>query len=314
MSHDSPSRRLRPLGLLALLPLALLPSCQTEALAERRMLAVSATPPTPAPSTGEDREQLLERLTPPERDAPADARTAAGGVLWTLVSQGAGEPPEPDQSVTADVTVWRTDGSLVFSTFSDVAGITFDLKRLPQGLRAELVQVRPGGHARFWLPASALASWKPTEWPDTDLIIDYQLIEPRPARSSGSLRAPPQSAVAFPPPPPGEPPVAAQKTPEGIAHLALREGQSRAPASSSTLQLRVNAWTLRGLMVSPLVEGHALALRLDRAPAVLRPLLAGMKAGGVERLWLPAALADSVLPSTDGKPTVVDIELVEIQG
>jgi hypothetical protein len=80
------------------------------------------------------------------------------------------------------------------------------------------------------------------------------------------------------------------------------------------LKLRINAWTVRALMVSKLVEGHELAIRLDRASPLLRPTLAKMKAGGVERLWLPASLADSVLPQTEGKPTVIDVELLEING
>jgi len=324
VSYDVLSRRIKPVALIALVSAAALPSCQTEALVERRMQAVSAKAPTPAPAapghpaSAAERKKVFDALRAPERDPPANARTAPGGVLWTLLAGGAGEPPSPDQSVTADVTVWKTDGTLVFSTYRELAGLTFDLKRLPQTLRAELAQVRPGGHARFWFPASALVSWKPSEWPDEDLIIDYELIEARPAAtvqvSAGWHAKGSGTASVFPPPAPGEPPETAQKTPEGIIHLALREGNSEAPAGSATLKLRINAWTLRGLMVSELIEGHELSMRLDRAPAVLRPMLARMKAGGVERLWLPAELADSVLPSTDGKPTVVDVELLEIQG
>lgn len=323
MNYDVLSRRIKPIGWIALVSATVLPSCQTEALAERRMQAVSANAPTPSPAppkvaTREERKALLDALGRPERDAPADARTAAGGVLWELLSPGAGDPPRPDQAVNADVTVWKTDGSLVFSTYEDVAGLTFDLRRLPEGLRAELVQVRPGGHARFWLPASALSGWRPDEWPDEDLIIDYKLIQARSASSQKGRAAPhqklPTGVSTFPPPAPGGPPETARKTANGIAHLSLREGAHGAPTSSDTLKLRINAWTVRGLMVSKLLEGHELAIRLDRAPTVLRPTLAGMRAGGVERLWLPASVADSVLPSTEGKPTVIDVELVEVQG
>lgn len=261
---------------------------------------------------------MLDRLTRPERDAPADARTAAGGVLWTLLAAGTGAPPDPDQAVTADVTVWSTDSSLVFSTYDDVAGLTFELQRLPPGLRAEVVQVRPGGHARFWLPASALSGWKPSEWPSDDLIIDYQLIQARsgPTRqvSVVSPEKPPAASAPILPPAPGEPPAAARRTEDGVAHLSLREGANALPAHSDTLKLRINAWTVRALMVSKLLEGHELAIRLDRTSPLLRPTLARMKAGGVERLWLPASLADSVLPQTDGKPTVIDVELLDISG
>jgi FKBP-type peptidyl-prolyl cis-trans isomerase len=320
VNYDVLSRRIKPIVLLALLPAAALPSCHTDALTERRMQAVSANSPTPSPAapkvaTREERKATLNAIARPERDAPADARTAAGGVLWTLSSAGAGEPPSPDQAVNAEVTVWKTDGSLVYSTYEDAAGLTFDLRRLPQALRAELVQVRPGGRARFWLPASALAGWKPDEWPDEDLIIDYQLIQTRPPQqvSLASRQTVAGTSPAFPPPAPGEPPPTARRTHDGIAHLSLREGEHTSPIHSDTLRLRINAWTIRALMVSKLVEGHELALRLDRAAPLLRPTLARMKAGGVERLWLPASLADSVLPSTDKKnPTVIDVELVDI--
>lgn len=322
VSYDVLPGRIKPIGLIALLTAAALPSCQTEELAERRMQAVSANVPTLDPAEPRlaiqaERKAALRALKPPERDPPADARTAAGGVLWALLEGGAGEPPGPDPAVTADVTVWKTNGSLVFSTYRDMAGVTFALQRLPQALRTELAQVRPGGHARFWLPASALIGWKPSEWPDEDLIIDYELIQTRPAATAQvSMTSPKGSGAtaAFAPPAPGEPPATAEQTPEGLSHLALREGNGEAPASSASLKMRINAWTVRGLMVSKLLEGHELVMRLDRAPAMLRPMLSRMKAGGVERLWLPAELADSVLPSTDGKPTVVDVELLEIRG
>jgi hypothetical protein len=322
VNYDVLSRRIKPIALLAIVSAAALPSCQTEALAERRTQAVSANSPTldpaaPKVAIRQERKAILDALARPERDPPANARTAAGGVLWALLSAGAGDPPGLDQAVNADVTVWKTDGSLVFSTYNELAGMTFDLRRLPLVLRAELVQVRPGGHARFWLPASALSGWKPDEWPNEDLIIDYQLIQARPSSAQKAAVAghqkPPGASPAFPPPAPGEPPDTARQT-QGIAHLSLRDGENALPTHSDTLKLRINAWTVRGLMVSKLLEGHELALRLDRAPSVLRPTLAKMKAGGVERLWLPANVADSVLPSTEGRPTVIDVELLDISG
>ena len=73
MNYDVLSRGIKPAALIGLLSgAAALPRCQTEALAERRMQAVSANAPTPAPAppkvaTRAERKAIFDQLKPPER-------------------------------------------------------------------------------------------------------------------------------------------------------------------------------------------------------------------------------------------------------
>src|SRR5688572_8771033 len=126
----------------------------------------AATPAPPPEGSPRVRKSILEGLRPPAATAPEEARTGPGGVRWLLLSPGAGTPPGPERAVTAEVSTWTRNGRLAYTTYADGGGLTFDLKVLPDGLRHELAQLPPGAKARFWMPASSLAGWKPESWPN----------------------------------------------------------------------------------------------------------------------------------------------------
>jgi hypothetical protein len=289
-----------------------------EAPAATEQATGAATPAPPHVGSARLRKDILATLRPPAAAPPLDARTAPGGVRWLLLAPGAGAPPGPERSVNAEVTTWTRNGKLAYTTYADGGGLTFDLRALPAGLRKELAQLPPGAKARFWMPASSLVGWKPELWPNEDLIIEYEVLEVRQGSTVQVTAAPGilsgGSSSGYPAPEPGKPPAGATEQPGGIAQLELRGGQGSTARAGSTLRLKLDAWTQSGLIVSRLIARHELSMQLDSAPDVLKPILAQLKPGGVRRVWLPAALAATVLPATEGKPAVLDIELVEIRG
>ncbi len=307
-------------GMAAAISGAGLLSCRSRAEAPRPTEEAqrAATPAPPPPGSPRLRQGILKTLRPPAATPPADARTGPGGVRWLLLAPGTGTPPGPENAVTAEVTTWTQNGQLAYTTYADGGGLTFDLRALPEGLRNELGRLPPGAKARFWMPASSLVGWKPETWANEDLIIEYEVVDVKAGStvqvSSGPGVVSGSSSSGYPPPQPGKPPAGAVETPEGIAQLELRPGKGAMARAGATLQLKLDAWTQSGLIVSRLIQSHELSMSLSSAPESLKPILTTLRPGEVRRIWLTPALAAGVLPSTDGNPAVLDIELLQIRG
>lgn len=289
-------------------------ACETEAASARAEPAATSAARSGAARKDAQRKRV-EDLTAPPPNPPADARTSAGGVRWVLLAAGAGAPPGPEQSVTAEITTWTRDGRLAFTTYADGGGATFGLGALPAGFRKELTQLPPGAKARFWIPASALAGWKPEPWPSEDLIVDYELVKVgEPARVRVSTRDGVVLGGGSSFPAPGAtPPPHASKAPGGISHVELRAGQGPAVQANATLKVRLDAWSLSESSVSRVLQAQEVSMRVDSAPELLRAILLTLRPGGARRVWLPPELAQSVLPAAENKPAVLDLELLEIR-
>lgn len=119
--------------------------------------------------------------------AEGERQTTESGLVWTLLTPGDGDLPQPGDRVTLHYEARLADGT-VFGTTRDGRPFSADVTRdwLIPGLFEGIQLVRPGAKARFEIPA-ALAfgvGGKPSREdgkppvvpPDTDVVYEVEVI------------------------------------------------------------------------------------------------------------------------------------------
>jgi hypothetical protein len=249
------------------------------------------------------------------RLAPPQALTGPDGVRWLTLAPGEGARPAADSAVTAELTVWQMDGTLIFSTWSGPGPTHFTLSTPPPFVRDQVRALGRGGRARGYFPRGTVASWGSPAWRDLALIMEIEIVAvgtTSAVRIQEVTRGP---AYRFPLPDAAGPPAAAERLPDAaIPYLFLARGQGRRPAATARLRLVVTAWPVGSLAVGdPLLRERESVTTLARAGAPLSSMLARMVVGDTVRLWLDPAQARDALPETAGREVVVDLTLAAVE-
>lgn len=258
-----------------------------------------------------------EQLEPPPLSPPADALSVPGGGHWKQLRAGTGAGPRPDQLVTAEVSVWGTDGKLAESSRTIRGPASFQMRMLPETLHTVLGRLGPGSSAILWLPRHQVAGFKPPSWPQGAVVIELEVLavedDPEPVierfEAAGTLpnRAA-QRAVDV-----GSIPSGAKKTSSGLRYVVQREGSGPRPASArARLATYVNAYALR-LEAERILEQQRMVFTPEEAPGGLGEALMALRTGGLLQVWVPADKAGDILPGRDGVELVLDVYLHAVE-
>jgi FKBP-type peptidyl-prolyl cis-trans isomerase len=250
-----------------------------------------------------------ESLVKPPLTAPADAKVGAGGVRLQVLRAGAGELPGPNDVILVDYSMWKSDGSLALSSYLEEHATTFSVATLSPQLRSLLTGLHVGTKARYWVPRAALQGWRPKEWPDDDLVIEFELRDisrVTPGEGEGT----PTEGRAYAPPDAAGPPANAASTRGGLRFLKLVNGEGkRSPAPGERLSVILDGYAIDGLVAKRVTQNLATATTLERAPGTLADVLAQMKSGDTVRVWFPAKLGQQVIPDVGNRELVLDLKL-----
>jgi FKBP-type peptidyl-prolyl cis-trans isomerase len=284
----------------------------------------SASARAPAAVSAAPRKTLAQIKAPPLLP-PEDALASVDGVKWKLLSAGSGDTLGATDSVQAELSVWTADGKRVFSTYERNGPMAFSAGLVQRGIYEELRKIKPGGKAWFWFSSEFVKADRQrrggrSPFPEADLIMEYEPLsvshrEQTVVEIPMGASAPVPVNSPFPKPDAAGPPKTGFKTASGLSYIELRPGVgTRTPEPDSKLRLRLTVWPVTGLVVgSPAMKDHSTATTLAKAPAGLGQVLRKMKEGAAARVWLPAGIANQIVPIDKGQEAILDLTLEKIE-
>lgn len=263
--------------------------------------ASSAAPGAPrrAPSTPH---------TFPGATPPADALRGPRDIRYKILKRGA---PDPNlEGVRAELTVWTPDGQVALSTLSESEQeASFTLPYLPQEFHRIVTDLGIGGEALFWLPGASLTGWKPAMFPKGDVIVRMDVLSAYALPAVETRVISGESAPAAAPPSVSGPPADAIQLKNGLAFVTMTRGNGEPPAPDAPLDLRVSAWTIKGVAAERVLAGLTISTAPNKAPGGLGDVLVRVPSGSTVRVWVPAKLSASILPDHPGTNLILDAEL-----
>lgn len=246
-------------------------------------------------------------VVPTAPPAPADLDRAsegaeslgiAGFYSKKLVPPTSSVVPAETDYVRIRYTLWASPGGKVVDWIAAPGTVVTPLRKLFDGLRTGLLQMRPGETRRFWIPESMGAAGRVPV--GGHLVADVDLVEVIKAPSvPRDVAAAPSDAIT---------------TKSGLAYIILQPGSgTKHPKRSSVVQVNYTGWTTEGKMVdSSVIRGEASEFSLDGVIAGWREGLTLMTEGEKRRFWIPGPLAYGEEPNKPKGMLVFDIELLKI--
>jgi peptidylprolyl isomerase len=195
-------------------------------------------------------------------------------------------------------TLWASPGGKVVDWIAAPNTVVTPLRKLFDGLRTVLLQMRPGETRRVWIPESMGAAGRVPA--GGHLVADVDLIE--------ILKAPPAPSNVT------AAPADATRTKSGLAYVVLQPGAgTKHPKRGSVVRVNYSGWTTDGkLFDSSITRGEPSEFSLEEVIAGWREGIQLMTEGERARFWVPSDLAYGETPNKPHGMLVFDIELIKI--
>jgi hypothetical protein len=250
-----------------------------------------------------------DSLKPPPLVAPPDAVVGARDIRVQMLRPGTGDSPGPADTITVDYSMWTGEGKLALSSYTDPRATDFNVSSLAPELRTMLGALKKGAKVRYWLPRASLVGWRPEEWPDSDLIIELDLLEVYHGWIKDN-RGNTLDIVPHQDPDGAGPPATATATASGLRYVYLVHGGGKHhPDKTDRLNLDLSAYAVDGLTMKSLARGLKSVTTLDRAPGNLGEVLSQMVDGDDVRIWLPMGVGRAVIPEAGSHDVILDLAL-----
>jgi hypothetical protein len=275
-------------------------------------VVADSVPVTPSVARGPLAHTPVPRdsIKPPPLTAPPEAASGPGGVRYQVLKAGTGDTPGPVDTIVVNFNMWTGDGKLALSSYTEPEAAPFSVSAISPQFRSLLSAIHQGSTVRYWIPRAALAGWKPENWPDADLIIEFEMLSVSHATQRDGAGNAIEALPSQPPPDAAGPPSAATATASGLHYIYLIRGTStKHPTSDAHLNLVLDAYAIDGLTVQALAHGMKTATTLARAPGNLSEVLAHLVTGDQVRVWLPMGVGRQVIPSAGSHDVVLDMWL-----
>ena len=226
---------------------------------------------------------------------------------FQLQRAGSGDSPGSVDTIVVDFSMWTAEGQLALSSYTEPQPTGFSVSTLAPNLRGLLTNLKAGSQVRFWVPRSALAGWKPPEWPDTDLVFELELLSVTHIvvkDSSGNTITPVPGRA----PDAAGPPNVAESTPSGLRYVYLAHAESQNSATAEDhIDVVATAYLIDGIQVKLVTGGIRTATTLTRAPGKLAEVLKRLKSGDQVRIWLPKGQGKAIIPELGERESILDL-------
>lgn len=235
---------------------------------------------------------------------PADAIQSITGLASRVLRAGTGKTrPSVQSVVTVHYTGWKTDGTVIDSSFSRGEPSTFPLKQVIKGWTEGLQLMVEGEVRRLWVPAR-LAYADRAGAPQGMLVFDVELLKFKEPLTAG--KAPLDVADI---------PADSQISATGLASKLLRKGSGKVyPSPSQTVTVHYTGWTTDGQSFdSSITRGKPASFALNQVIAGWTEGLQLMVVGEKRRFWIPQKLAYQGRSGAPAGMLVFDVELLGIK-
>jgi FKBP-type peptidyl-prolyl cis-trans isomerase len=240
--------------------------------------------------------------------APADATKTASGLATKVIAKGTGSAhPKDADTVTANLSLWTSAGTMLNSTAQQGAPATIPLDQVRLGGMAEGLKLMVAGEKRvLWIPRKlAFGETPPPGAPEGDLVLEAELISIK--EGVAAPTAPADVAAA---------PADAEKTASGLASKVITKGTGTDhPKATDTVTVHYSGWTTDGkLFDSSVKRGEPTSFPLNQVIKGWTEGVQLMVAGEKRRFWIPANLAygDNAGGGAPAGTLVFDVELISI--
>jgi FKBP-type peptidyl-prolyl cis-trans isomerase len=256
------------------------------------------------PFSGLAQSSMIPKAPEEVGAVPADAIQSITGLASRVLRAGTGKVrPSVESVVTVHYTGWKTDGTVIDSSFSRGEPTTFPLKQVIKGWTEGLQLMVEGEVRRLWVPAR-LAYADRAGAPQGMLVFDVELLK---------FTEPPSSPKA--PSDVADIPADSQISATGLASKRLRQGTGkRYPRSTQTVTVHYTGWTTDGKPFdSSVTRGKPASFALNQVIAGWTEGLRLMVVGEKRRFWIPQKLAYQGRPGAPAGMLVFDVELLDIK-
>jgi FKBP-type peptidyl-prolyl cis-trans isomerase FklB len=251
-----------------------------------------------------------ESIPPPPLVPPADAIQGPGGVRYQVLKDGTGDSPGPMDAIVIDYNMWKGTGELALSSYTQDGPTIYNVSNLAPQFRSLLTSFKKGSKVRYWIPRAALSGWRPENWPDSDLIIEFEMLDVSHQTYHDSRGNVVSDLNPTLPPDAAGPPATATTTASGLKYIFTAHGAGdKHPGPDDRLALLVDAYAIEGIAPTPLEQGLRTATTLQRAPGHLNEILPLLVSGDRVRVWVPAGPAREIIPKAGARNIVLDLML-----
>jgi len=269
----------------------------------------SPTPPTANASKSPEALQLPEDARTP----PIAAISGPNGIRWLTLAAGTESRPDEKSTVEAVLSIWTSDGKLLFSSKSQQGSTSFTMNSLQPFVREQFKGLGIGGRAWAWFPAGTAGNWVQAAWRQLALILEIEILSIAETKIQVTKQSIGSRPYGFVLPEAAGPPVGATTAPEGVRFIYLAHTKGVVPPKTVRLQLEITAWQASGIMLKPLWRQRQTITTVSQAPNAVAGILGKMRIGETVRMWLPPKVATALLPVPGDSETIVDVTLVAIK-
>jgi FKBP-type peptidyl-prolyl cis-trans isomerase len=234
---------------------------------------------------------------------PPNAERTPTGLRSVVLRRGNGtRRPASYDRVSIEYTGWTERGAVFATTRSRGAPAVLRVDDVVPGWSEGLRLMVAGERRRLWIPAVLAYAGKPGQ-PAGALVMDIELL----AVAEGTPPLPPPADLAAPP-------VSAERTPSGIAHVLLEPAQRDKRAELyDRVRISYVGWSANGTMIdSSQTQGGAVEVSLARGFPGWREALQLLREGEKRRFWFPPKLAYEAYPGVAAGTLVYEIELLRV--
>lgn len=240
--------------------------------------------------------------TPPDiAAAPASAVKTDSGLAYLVLASAEGDPPGPQDKVSAHVDSWMPDGTLFDSTRLRDSPTSFQLDQSVPAFHEMIGSMAPGEKRRVWSPAE-LAQLDEDSSIDTPMVFEIELLQ-----FFSEPAVPREVSVA---------PRDAHKTMSGLVYRVLRPGTGeRRPVQGDTVEVDFAGWTRDGKRFDSSYDRGATGIfTLDHTqPMGWNEILRMMVVGEKRRVWIPRELGFLGKQDKPDAMVVFDLELIAFE-
>jgi len=261
------------------------------------------------------------------------AKKTDSGIYYIMATEGEGEHPTPDKTITAHYHGTLLNGNVFDSSVDRGQPFKFQLGRVIKGWQEAMGMMKPGGKGKFVIPSDLAYGERGAGAdipPNSPLVFDIELLTPEEAARQEAEAAKKAETAALEQASKDDVLIknhlsklgidkTAKSTDSGIYYTMEKEGKGENPTATSTVEVHYHGTLLDGTVFDSSVDrGKTIEFGLNRVVKGWQEAIPLLKPGGKGTFYIPSGLCYGPNPRPGGKipPNAVlvfDVELFKVK-